>query len=142
MAIGLVGGVSVPLYYTSPPHEIDELVTASGAKLVLIGSEELLKRVGELRTQAPAVCFCHSVPEGEHDAIAWDDFLKMESQDHESSPSVFSDLATIRYTSSTTGKAKGVRFDHQHLRRMAESTAALPPWNTRNSEIFHSPPCP
>jgi long-chain acyl-CoA synthetase len=138
VAIGLVGGVSVPLYYTSPPHEIDELVTASGSKLVLIGSEELLKRVGELRTSVPAVCFCRSVPEGLREGvIAWDDFLKMESHEHESSPLVFEDLATIRYTSSTTDKAKGVRFNHQHLRQMAESTAALPPWNTRNSEIFY-----
>ncbi|MBM4237478.1 MAG: AMP-binding protein, partial [Euryarchaeota archaeon] len=31
VAIGLAGAVSVPLYYTSPPSEIDEIVSASGS---------------------------------------------------------------------------------------------------------------
>jgi hypothetical protein len=35
VAIGLAGAVSVPLYYTSPPRELDELIQASGAKLLL-----------------------------------------------------------------------------------------------------------
>ena len=31
-AIGLIGAVSVPLYYTSPPREIDHILKASGVK--------------------------------------------------------------------------------------------------------------
>ncbi|MHB0879212.1 MAG: SDR family oxidoreductase, partial [Anaerolineae bacterium] len=33
VAIGLVGAVSVPLYYTSPPAELDQILSASGARL-------------------------------------------------------------------------------------------------------------
>ena len=33
VAIGMVGAVSVPLYYTSPPAEIEHILAASGARL-------------------------------------------------------------------------------------------------------------
>ncbi len=33
-AVGLTGAVSVPLYYTSPPAEIEEILQASGARLL------------------------------------------------------------------------------------------------------------
>jgi len=44
VAIGLVGAVSVPLYYTSPPADIAELVQASGASILFVGTDELLAR--------------------------------------------------------------------------------------------------
>ncbi len=138
VAIGLVGAVSVPLYYTSPPRELDELIEASGAKLVLIGSEAVLKMVGAMRSSAPVVSFCRSVPEeAGKQVIPWEEFLGRGGEGCDGSPAGFGDAATLRYTSSTTGKAKGVLFKHEHLRYMAESTASLPPWKTRNSEVFY-----
>ena len=41
------------------------------------------------------------------------------------------DLATIRYTSGTTGPPKGVAFTHAQLRWMAETMASLIPWGVR-----------
>ncbi|HEY3421467.1 MAG TPA: AMP-binding protein [Methanomassiliicoccales archaeon] len=138
VAIGLVGGVSVPLYYTSPPKELSELVGSSRAKIVLIGSEAVLKRFGEMSVAVPAVSFCGSVPEELADRVMkWEDFLELGGEAADRSPAGFGDLATLRYTSSTTGKAKGVLFKHEHLRYMAESTASLPPWEARNSEVFY-----
>jgi long-chain acyl-CoA synthetase len=138
VAIGLVGAVSVPLYYTSPPRELDELIEASGAKLVLIGAEPVLKKAGELRASAPVVSFCRSVSEDAgRPVIPWEEFLGRGGEECDGSPAGFGDLATLRYTSSTTGKAKGVLFRHEHLRYMAESTASLPPWRARNSEVFY-----
>ena len=52
-AIGLTGAVSVPLYYTSPLAEIEEILQASGARLLLVGAPDVLARVGELRTRGP-----------------------------------------------------------------------------------------
>jgi long-chain acyl-CoA synthetase len=138
VAIGLLGAVSVPLYYTSPPRELDELIGASGAKLLLIGSDSVMKRIGEMATPRPIVSFCRSVPENARGrVIAWEDFLRKGVDRSEVSPAGFGDLATMRYTSGTTGKAKGVLFNHGHLRYMAESTASLPPWKARNSEVHY-----
>jgi len=138
VAIGLLGAVSVPLYYTSPPAELDTLIEDSGAKLVLIGSDAVLRRVNELRTAVPIVSFCRAVPDvATERAMPWEAFLERGTADEISSPADFGDLATLRYTSSTTGRAKGVLFEHQHLRYMAESTASLPPWSVRNSEVHY-----
>src|SRR4029453_16676688 len=35
VAVGLAGAVSVPLHPTSPPNELDEILAASGARLLL-----------------------------------------------------------------------------------------------------------
>jgi len=47
-AIGLVGAVSVPLYYTSPPAEIEAILSASGARLLLVGAPKIMERLGEI----------------------------------------------------------------------------------------------
>ena len=48
VAIGMLGAVSVPLYYTSPPADIDHILAASGARLLFVGFNRLLERLGEL----------------------------------------------------------------------------------------------
>ena len=52
-------------------------------------------------------------------------------------PLNFNDIATIRYTSGTTGKPRGVMFKHGNLRWMAEFIASMPPWKDRISEIYY-----
>ncbi len=50
VAIGLSGAVSVPLYYTAPVTEIEGILKASGARLLLVGAPAVLARVAELRS--------------------------------------------------------------------------------------------
>jgi len=80
--------------------------------------------------------------------ISWDDFLSLsrgieENNSEESfekfskSSIVPSDLATIRYSSGTTGEPKGVMFNHRNVRWMAESLASLPPWKARTKKIVY-----
>lgn len=139
VALGLVGAVSVPLYYTSPPREIDQQVADSRSKLLLIGAEEVMGRVKELVTDVPLVSFCPTVPPELRDRVMpWEGLMSRgEGQASDRSVVGFGDLATLRYTSSTTGRAKGVLFQHHHLLYMAESTASLPPWEGRNYDVFY-----
>jgi len=60
-AIGLVGAVSVPLYYTSPPAEIDHILSASGARLLLVGAPKILEQLGEIQADLPVVSFCRGL---------------------------------------------------------------------------------
>ena len=136
VAIGLVGAVSVPLYYTSPPQDIKNVLKASGAKILFIGTPHLMERLNEL-DDIETISFCRESQNMPSGVLSWEQFLKNGEDGIEEiqAPVDFSDLATIRYTSGTTGKPKGVTFNHGNLRWMAESMASLPPWNDRNREV-------
>jgi long-chain acyl-CoA synthetase len=131
VAVGLAGAVGVPLHPTSPPAELDEVLAASGARLLLVGAPAVLSRLGELRVRLPVVSFCPGpAPAG---VLAWADFLSSGADDPgpASAPVGPDDLATIRYTSGTTGRPKGVAFTHRQLRWLAETMAGLLPWTVR-----------
>jgi long-chain acyl-CoA synthetase len=135
VAIGLLGAVSVPLYYTSPPSELDTILRASGARLLLIGAPKLLARLDEGTTELPVVSFCREpLLEGlQRSVMSWDVFLATgASADlHHEAPVAPDDRATLRYTSGTTGPPKGVVFTHRQLRWLAETVASLWPWEVR-----------
>ncbi len=136
IAIGLVGAVSVPLYYTSPPSDIDQILKASGSKLLLIGMPSLLARVNELTAEIPMVSFCREeLPQGAANRVlSWQDFLANGTKEShlDLSPVGFGDVATLRYSSGTTGAPKGAIFRHENLRYMAESTVSITSWQARN----------
>jgi long-chain acyl-CoA synthetase len=135
-AIGLIGAVSVPLYYTSPPAEVDHILSASGARLLLVGAPKILERLGEIQADLPVVSFCRGpVPTDlGREVISWEAFLALGAGRPAplQAPVGFGDLATLRYTSGTTGRPKGVSFQHQHLRWMGQTMASLLPWKARN----------
>jgi long-chain acyl-CoA synthetase len=134
VAIGLVGAVSVPLYATSPPHEIDDVLRASEASLFFVGAPDVLRRLGEIASHVPVVSFCEEAGAATRRAVmGWDEFLSLaaERQTDDRAPVGFGDVATLRYTSGTTGRPKGVAYTHAQLRWMAETLVALMPWEAR-----------
>jgi len=141
VAIGLAGAVSVPIYYTSPPSEIRDILSECSAKVVFVGAPDVIKQLEDVRLEIPVVSFCRvEPPELKLKHESWNDFLESGSQEDmksEVSPIGFGDLATIRYTSGTTGRPKGVCFDHGNLRWMGEAVCSLFPWTARSKEITY-----
>jgi long-chain acyl-CoA synthetase len=139
VAIGLLGAVSVPLYYTSPPGEIDGILADSRARLLLVGTANVLARLDELVAAVPIVSFCRDAPPESlrRPVIAWKEFLARGDGTPVArhAPVDFGDLATLRYTSGTTGRPKGIPFHHGNLRFMAESLVSLVPWQARTRQI-------
>lgn len=142
VAIGLAGAVSVPLYSTSPPVEIEQILASSGAKLLFVGNPAVLERLDELTTRISIVSFCRQDIQKriQREVISWEQFLargkgqKMGS----AAPVSFGDLATIRYTSGTTGQMKGACFDHQNLRWIAESACdVMESWRALNKKVSY-----
>ena len=137
VAIGMLGAVSVPLYYTSPPADVDHILAASGARLLFIGFAKLLERLGELRSELPVISFCRDPTPAvaARPVMSWEAFLALADQqaldERPTSPASFGDLATLRYTSGTTGRPKGVMFRHAGVRWMGETLASLLPWQAR-----------
>jgi long-chain acyl-CoA synthetase len=142
VAIGLLGAVSVPLYNTSPPSEIEQILASSQSKLLFVGAPGVLERLDELATKIPVVSFCRRNPENLpiRKVITWDEFLATGKgiKAPSTAPVTFDDLATVRYTSGTTGRVKGVCFDHEGLRWMSESTCSvMNSWRALNIEMSH-----
>jgi len=143
ISIGLLGAVSVPLYYTSPITEINEILKDCNAKIIFIGTPKLLNQLNELETSNQIVSFCRDFVETPANVLSWKEFLALEMECESSTscdpiaPVDFNDIATIRYTSGTTGKPSGVTFTHGNLRWMAEYIASMPPWIDRTHRVSY-----
>ena len=138
----MLGAVSVPLYISSPSAEIDLIMKETEAKLLLVGVPDIIKRISELNIKIPVVSFCRVDPvyASEQGIIGWQEFLSRGEGGKEinTAPVNFDDLVTIRYTSGTTGRVKGVCFTHEKLRWMAEALCSvMESWKARNHEISY-----
>jgi len=134
IAMGLVGAVSVPLYYTTPPADINDVLIASGAKLFFVGMPNLLARDKELTVDVPMVSICRVPAPADSKVDSWESFLSKgkDATAPIKAPVGFNDIATLRYSSGTTGKPKGAVFTHANLRYMAESIVSISSWKARN----------
>jgi long-chain acyl-CoA synthetase len=141
VAIGITGAVSVPLYYTSPPSDIDKIVAASDSKALFVGASGILKKIDDLSVDIPVISFCRKAPKEKinRKIISWEKFLSKgkETDSPPKSKFGFGDLATVRYTSGTTGRPKGVCFNHDKLRWMGESLCSVLPWEAKNEGVVY-----
>lgn len=134
-AIGLLGAVSVPIYYTTPADETSLLLSKSGAKWFFIGDRRMMKQLDEIDTAAKIISFSAADPEAPSSVTHWAEFLASASGHAEPQYPDPEDLATIRYTSGTTGEPKGVMFSFGQLAWMGEVLTNLLPWQDRNRSM-------
>ncbi len=127
VAIGLSGAASVPLYYTTPAAELDELLKKSRACCFFIGDIRILSHVSQMTFDKKMISFTENAPLPEDSRLlSWDQFLQMgENRDPAPVQVSYDDIATIRYTSGTTGNSKSVAFTQYQLRWMAETIGSL-----------------
>lgn len=98
LAILSLGAVHVPLHATLPVSQAAEQLTISDAKLLVV-ADESTRLSGEIRTVTHAELFAET-----HRRAT---ILSVSVQPH--------DLATILFTSGTTGHPRGVMLSHRNL---------------------------
>ncbi len=141
VAIGLSGAASVPLYYTTPADELNVLLKKSGADCFFIGDKRILCQVSKVHFDGKMISFTKDFPLPEDSRLlSWEMFLSLgENRDITPVHVSYEDIATIRYTSGTTGNSKSVAFTHYQLRWMAETMSSLLSFESRTKrEVYLS----
>ena len=141
---------SVPIYATLTAPQVAFILRDSGARLVFTGTAEQMAKVLEAAADCPhevrVVVFDPpaSLPDG---AVAWSDFLAAGRARAASWPEGEmrrrigaiqpDDVATLLYTSGTTGQPKGVMLTHDNVAsNVLASSIALPISSDDNTASF------
>ncbi|PXF29420.1 hypothetical protein WH50_20900 [Pokkaliibacter plantistimulans] len=127
-ALGL-GLVTVPLYVNDRPGNVAHILRETNTRLLLLSTANQWQQLQDMQLDAPDLKRVLSQQPNEHsDVMALEDWLGTE--DDTSTPVSYQNLqtdtdalATIVYTSGTSGLAKGVKLSHRNI--LSDASAVL-----------------
>lgn len=137
LALGLV---VVPLYTVDRPGNIALILQDAGAKVLLFESAEQWQALRTVREQLSDILHFISLhPLHQHNEPRLKSAQDLLPPKAPVSPYTFckpQQLATIVYTSGTTGRAKGVMLSHANILTNAHATLAV--FSVRTDDVFMS----
>jgi long-chain acyl-CoA synthetase len=135
LGIQSAGGITVPIYDTNSAQQVEYIVADAGVKYIVAEDEEQLDKVLEVRGDLPLLEKIIVIDrKGLRDfqdpmVIGFEELLQRGMVLGEKEPTVLEDrlrnintkdLATLVYTSGTTGPPKGAMLSHANILWMAE----------------------
>jgi len=141
------GAVLVPIYSTISIPEFQFILSDSESKIVFVSDKDLFEKISRIKKELPHLKNIFTF-ENVNDAQHWSELKdagkkNMNSSKLQSSKDSVStqDLATILYTSGTTGTPKGVMLTHSNLISNLLAVEHLPPVDSRHKALSFLPLC-
>ncbi len=135
-ALGM-GAIDVPIYPTLPANDVEYILRDSGARAVVVSTQEQLQKILEIKARLPELLFVMVMDPLDADlpgvflwAHAIQDAMSQTldpERDFRTAALALQpdDIATILYTSGTTGAPKGVILTHANIVSNVHSCAHL-----------------
>lgn len=139
--VGIIaaGGVTVPAYPTGAASQVAHVLGHSGSRVCFVGDRDQLAKLLLCRPRLPAlerIVLLGEPPDGLDDdlLLTFDDLRSLGRQRLVQQPDLVEErgrdlrpdaLATIVYTSGTTGPPKGTMITHQNVAETVRSTTAV-----------------
>lgn len=133
MGIQLCGAINVPIYPTISENDLSFIFNDAEIKFVFVSGDDLYEKVKKVATSSPSVKEIFTFNQVKN-AKHFSELVKLgknnhnETQLHEIKNTIKEDdLATILYTSGTTGIPKGVMLSHRNIFSNIYAVRNLPP---------------
>jgi long-chain acyl-CoA synthetase len=144
-AIWSAGAVTVPIYETSSAEQAEWILSDSGARACFVETAAFAQLIGEFRERVPALEHVWVIepaasgapvdsPDSLDSVIESGAAVGKEAIGERAAAVAASDLATIVYTSGTTGRPKGCELTHENLLSDVRNALAGPFSFTAKSE--------
>jgi len=141
LAILSVGAVTVPIYVTLTPKQVEHILADSQARVAIVSGSEQLRKVlavkGSLPRLAHIICceppqprpdpMVFSLAEVMAEGAEWERTRGAAALEQRAAGLRSDDLASIIYTSGTTGEPKGVMLTHDNFLSNARACLAVLP---------------
>src|SRR3954470_4002315 len=130
-AILTAGGVSVSIYQTNSPSEVQYVAHHSESKAIFVEDAEQLAKIRECRAELPAleqIVIFEPSEDSSEDSISLDELRARGREadaatlDERIASVTGEDYAVFIYTSGTTGPPKGVMLTHDNYRQVTNMT--------------------
>ena len=133
-----LGCVTVPIYPSSIPEQVEYILQHSEAKAIFVEDQAQRNKVESIRDSCPAlgtaILLSGSAAEDDETAVDWDTLDTLGAEVSEEGTAAVNaaardldpaNIATIVYTSGTTGPPKGAQLSHLNLMAMADALAEV-----------------